>query len=876
MSPRFHPAGRVVRELTGIADFGHWTSHAALDAAKRGSISDRSYLAALSVRPVACNFAVRSEGLWRSRTTGSGTGRLCTSAARSFAQLPMSTYAIRLLTGFPRCGETVLLARSEKSSKVNQSMAGRIDFPEPFSWSARAAAMSWLPGPVEQCLPRLRFLLLEIRRQSALDSVFRWPDDGHGTTVRAASRGLARSGLIKRGDRPGLVGLTEEANRWLGEGEDTYLIALAHANIRFLGELLSEIDERTTHEDLRAAAEHKYQLSWRTLDQVHRRTLWLRAGGFVELWPNNDLVLTEAGAALRDELSVVKPEDLPHAHFNEDEVVNLAAPPSRIGERLSQLDDPALHNRRRAISYVPGGDIVGIIQELVSAADPATTRNEFVIFCARRFGIAKASAEAALSTLRAGGLIDQTGPDSFSASSLAVEWVESDDPIDLVRIMHCHYVGVGETLEALEHAERSGEVAQWLEHHYDIPVLTTTEVARRLRLLEAAGLVGRITQFTYKLNPLGRAVYRSLPLLRAVGGGETSEAGAFEAGSAHNQKDHEAHRESQELAQELREAALDASHYVRLERAAAAALQFLGLDAEHVGGPGNTDVLVTVWLSPTDTRRVIVDAKASAGGSVEERSINWEVLEDHKAAHRASGIAVIGPAFVGRSDQWAAKHNAVLITTDELAEWLVRHGQVPVSREKIFALFDRVESGVLADAWESVVHTQRVFADVATQLWRAAHDPVHVTATGGALTRRDLWMMMMKEGSGGAELPEIDWALQLLSSHLVEGAVQGQPGYVARESPELIAARLRSIARELEMMGAQVPSRPNPEPGDDRKRSSPTVRSLGPRPADVRAWARAQERHIPRRGRLPGDLVAQYESWLSGNEGTSSAGDPAQ
>ncbi len=116
MSPRFHPAGRVVRELTGIAEFGHWTSRAALDAAKRGSISDRSYLAALSVWPVACNFAGALGGtLEESRTTGSGTGRLCTSAARSFAQQPMSTYAIRLLTGFPRCGETVLLARSARN-----------------------------------------------------------------------------------------------------------------------------------------------------------------------------------------------------------------------------------------------------------------------------------------------------------------------------------------------------------------------------------------------------------------------------------------------------------------------------------------------------------------------------------------------------------------------------------------------------------------------------------------------------------------------------------------------------------------------------------------------------------------------------------------
>ncbi len=72
MSPRFHPAGRVVRELTGIADFGHWTSRAALDAAKRGSILDRSYLAALSVRLVACNFAVRSQGLWGAVGLGLG------------------------------------------------------------------------------------------------------------------------------------------------------------------------------------------------------------------------------------------------------------------------------------------------------------------------------------------------------------------------------------------------------------------------------------------------------------------------------------------------------------------------------------------------------------------------------------------------------------------------------------------------------------------------------------------------------------------------------------------------------------------------------------------------------------------------------------
>jgi hypothetical protein len=85
----------------------------------------------------------------------------------------------------------------------------------------------------------------------------------------------------------------------------------------------------------------------------------------------------------------------------------------------------------------------------------------------------------------------------------------------------------------------------------------------------------------------------------------------------------------------------------RLERAIAAALNALGLQAIHQGQSGQTDIVAEIVEGPSSTTTVIIDAKSAADGAIREGRINFDTLRGHKVKHYALLAAVVWPDFEG-------------------------------------------------------------------------------------------------------------------------------------------------------------------------------------------------------------------------------------
>ncbi|MEI6726686.1 MAG: hypothetical protein WCN81_10760, partial [Actinomycetes bacterium] len=253
--------------------------------------------------------------------------------------------------------------------------------------------MPWFAGGNEGQLAALRAVL------EAAESGFTDDDTiklGAGelevVTLRVAGTRLQPTGLLKRAEH-GRWETSREASAWLASHNDTELIAALHSRVRFVGELLCLLEESPkTHAQLNQAAAARYGLEWSTLDQVRRRTAWLRSAGVVELKFDNTLSLTPAGESLLLGLQVAEefskaPEPLERFLAPE--------PASWVATALSGAAD-ALAGRKPVVGYIPGtsDSAIETLRRLVTASSPRITRTDFDRFCEAEYGIKPSSSAA--------------------------------------------------------------------------------------------------------------------------------------------------------------------------------------------------------------------------------------------------------------------------------------------------------------------------------------------------------------------------------------------------------------------------------------------------------------------------------------------------
>lgn len=648
--------------------------------------------------------------------------------------------------------------------------------------------MPTVPGGQEKQLEVLRSALDYIATHTPdRESLIPWPSADKQAQAGEVANQLAPAGLVQRLPNQ-RIALTDDARQWLVARDDDFLITVMHNNVRFVGELLAELGtEGLTASEARRIANDKYHLGWGSLDQVHRRTAWLQATEMIKQTFDHRLVPTMRGMTLLDRLNVATSDEIAYVTADVDaSAIALPTAPPQIQALLDDLDEQALCTRRAPSSmYVPKGrgsaiDTLTPLRMQVEVMAPDGTKSSFLTFCGTQFNSAEASARAGLDTLRNCGLIQQTGFETYAATPAAKSWLESDEPLDLLRILHAHLRCVAELLTLMQEPRSVGELGSLATETYGVR-LHDPALRVRLQLLRECDLVRLMTASTYQATARGLAFAELMPLEHA----RPAELGTNSLDSASAGRP-----ASTALVEELQDAAQDTRQPARFEAAVAAVLRSLGLHAVDLGGPGDTDVLVTVRTTPTSYTKVIVDAKATSHPSVLEGAIDFTTLEEHRRRHNADRVALVGIGFdAGRTLKRARDQGVALITVDQLAEVVDRHRTSPLTPVELLALF---ESDGQDDLW--TVADQR--SALITAVIRAvAEEAEYVEEAGEGFTSKDIHKTLRRALSPTPSQEDVTAVLDLLASPLVAGIVpDGKGAYRPGAPAEAIGARLQAIA----------------------------------------------------------------------------------
>lgn len=313
------------------------------------------------------------------------------------------------------------------------------------------------------------------------------------------------------------------------------------------------------------------------------------------------------------------------------------------------------------------------------------------------------------------------------------------------------------------------------------------------------------------------------------------------------------------LAAEVTNSSTDSANYQRFERALAEAFRYLGADVEVHSGPARTDMVVTLWLSPTSRRRIAVEAKTDGAGLVTDQDVRFMRLSKHRARHHAEHTVLIGPGFDTWVSQEAEKEGVALLTAKQLAEAVVRHSETPLYPHELSALLLAGHADALEHTWSQAARRTDALALVVDAMWKGANDPADIEFGAGALDVRDIWRETKASLGTPLEKTEIEEALTFLRSPCIAGVQERAGDHTITAPPELIALRLRSLAAAIESGATStcptsaIAASSSPLPEGLPKPSLNDVES-----GRVRAWAKAEGRPVNTRGRLPGSLIREY------------------
>ena len=167
-----------------------------------------------------------------------------------------------------------------------------------------------MPGGYDGYLASLRRVAEFVGvAQPSPEQLQSWMRDAFAITAGSAYsrwRTLCRAGLLVKAAsvcRP-----TPACETWLRGDDPAPLMTQVHNSIRFFGELLRQLDNPMTTEELRHAATAHYRMGWQATTQIDNRRGWLQSAGMVE---HNDvtgkLSRTDSGAALLVRLEIEPP-----------------------------------------------------------------------------------------------------------------------------------------------------------------------------------------------------------------------------------------------------------------------------------------------------------------------------------------------------------------------------------------------------------------------------------------------------------------------------------------------------------------------------------------------------------------------------------------
>ncbi|MHB1445739.1 MAG: EVE domain-containing protein [Acidimicrobiales bacterium] len=455
--------------------------------------------------------------------------------------------------------------------------------------------------------------------------------------------------------------------------------------------------------------------------------------------------------------------------------------------------------RLKSVMPMPGGydgylGALGRACELVEAERP--TAEEFVRVLEREFGLANRGAYLrAIFLRRAGFVVEQNGV--CCLSDWARRWLAGRDPGIAIALLHGRTRFVGEMLLVAREPRTVEEILLIANERYGAGWATSTQVNNRRGWLQSAAMLENDDAGRLVTTERGRAFLGRVAIF------EPREASSQETALAVDETELPVGLEPpglppmapgvEALIEELAAAATASMDPDRFERAVRDAFEFLGFNAQWLGGSGRTDVLLTATLGRDRSYRVVIDGKTSGSASVGDQQVDWVTLQEHKVRHEADYVGLVAPSPRGsRLFTRAAQQSVSVISVERLSSLCRQHASAPLGLDVYRELFtvggelDLQPIAEHADEWLRLSGLTRATL-------RAVRDR---SPQFGGLSARDLFLILSDqpegEGTNEAELSELLRTLAHPLVGLLAGTAEGR--YVITSSAEVYRLRLRLLA----------------------------------------------------------------------------------
>jgi len=398
------------------------------------------------------------------------------------------------------------------------------------------------------------------------------------------------------------------------------------------------------------------------------------------------------------------------------------------------------------------------------------------------------------SFLRKVGILENQGG-VVRLSRWSEKWRESGDDRIIVALLHSRCQLIGELLEAALEPRSNEELLRIANERYGMGWDTQTQIVNRRGWLQSGGMIA-ITDEGNQTTPAGREMLGLLSLHDPAALTNNVAAAELVADLPVELAATPSTDSVVVLIETLTDSATDSKSPDRFEQAVRAAFEFLGFQAEWLGGSGRTDVLLDAVLGKDDTYRVTVDCKTSASGSVGDQQVDWVTLREHRVKHDAQRTAVVAPNPSGsRLLDRARDQHVTIISVDQLAGLCRQHAKTPLGLDDYRSLFEHVGALDTQLVDERAEEVTRV-ATLAAATCNAIRDRSNAF---GRISARDLFLILsgtpLADATSEVELAGL---LDTLASPLLQ-VLEGSPGrgYRVTTSAAVSRRRLEAIARQL-------------------------------------------------------------------------------
>lgn len=601
-------------------------------------------------------------------------------------------------------------------------------------------------------------------------------------------------------NRAGKLHLTDMGHAFSQTPRKDSLATCIHNKYRLVGETLELLKgSPKTIEDANVELSSKFDLHWINLNNIRRRMDWLEVLGLIEGVGNRKWGLTPEGEALLNELALVSPEVLATSSAEPSEI-SISPAPNGIERLLDALkSNPEQHESRNTYNiWVPSPNKIENVRTIVQFASEKVSRSELFEFVGNEFNLKASSVESMLPFLKADGFLEEVGRNLYLATPPAREWCESGNDLDFVRILHSQKRFVGELIVAAKQETPRNDIYS-LSTRFG---LNTEKTRWIIGFLLEAGLLEETRYLHLKATPLGLALVTELPLMEIPDETvqkDASVASDEKAGVSKNLSE----SQKAQLFDTLQAASTDPlaegkASGAAFEECIAAVFRYMGFEAKHIGGSGDTDVVVRWRDQKGETVLAVVDGKSKSSGTVAHSDISDIAIETHKEKNNAKYVAIVGPGFSGNTiKEYAQKKGFALITATELINIARTSQEIGLSLSEISLLF-KVPNGL--SQLEETIATRKRELEIISLVVSTFNEEQEAI---GSLSARDLFLLSRKTNMSPT-MEELLDAFDILSKkevgflHQINSNTSSENITYAICGKTICVNRLRAIASAIE------------------------------------------------------------------------------